>query len=207
MRFADALEVSWKAQVERIPWLKRLTGLMARLRARTLPLRGARRGETQVGLRIEDRLFLGPKRMLAVVSYRGEEFLVAAGAETITSVMPLGVARRAEPSVSTEESKSKPAAALAKERARRTTKPEPKVVSKPVASKRKVRGGGKARSAALESRKAAANDPQTPRAVPGATTLTNKTKQSRKRASREISPAALSELASTAAAPLAGRLQ
>lgn len=177
MRFADALEANWKAQVERAPWLKRLEGWAARLRARAVPRQRAgqcagARGPL-AGLHLEDRLFLGPKRMLAVVSYRGEEFLIAAGAETIASVLPLGAARRAEPSEAREPSELQPESQAESQRmakavyrpTRRAAKPGPKTASQAgpnIASKagaealpQQARSGG--REAAPGRRRPAAN--------------------------------------------------
>ncbi|HTZ90397.1 MAG TPA: flagellar biosynthetic protein FliO [Alloacidobacterium sp.] len=48
-------------------------------------------GRTQAGadkaLRVEEKLSLGPKKMLYLVSCREQEFLIAAGADAIVSVV------------------------------------------------------------------------------------------------------------------------
>lgn len=47
-------------------------------------------------LRVEEKLSLGPKKMLYLVSCREREFLVAAGADTIVSVLEVFSKKRAE---------------------------------------------------------------------------------------------------------------
>jgi flagellar biogenesis protein FliO len=51
---------------------------------------------TAASLRIEEKLSLGPKKMLFLVKCSGKEFLVATGAETITSVVEVSQARQRE---------------------------------------------------------------------------------------------------------------
>ena len=61
-------------------WMRLASSLMARF------TRSSRSGSESV-LQIEEKLSLGPKKMLYLVRCRQKEFLVAAGADTIVSML------------------------------------------------------------------------------------------------------------------------
>lgn len=68
----------------RVLW-KRLSALLSRA------LAGRQHGAASA-LRVEERLSLGPKKMLFLVECSGRQFLVAAGAETIVSMIEVSSA-------------------------------------------------------------------------------------------------------------------
>lgn len=59
--------------------------MLAILMSRLLPAKLAR----ERGLVIEERLSLGTKKMLVVVSCQGRRFLVGCGAESVSAILPL----------------------------------------------------------------------------------------------------------------------
>ena len=66
--------------------------------------RSARAGEENA-LRIEEKLSLGPKKMLLyLVSCREKEFLIAAGADAIVSMVEVSTSAPVQPAASTKAS-------------------------------------------------------------------------------------------------------
>jgi len=65
--------------------------------------RSARSGE-ESALRVEEKLSLGPKKMLYLVSCREKEFLIAAGADAIVSMVEVSTSAPVQPAASTKAS-------------------------------------------------------------------------------------------------------
>jgi hypothetical protein len=65
--------------------------------------RSARAGEENA-LRVEEKLSLGPKKMLYLVSCREKEFLIAAGADAIVSMVEVSTSAPVQPAASTKAS-------------------------------------------------------------------------------------------------------
>jgi hypothetical protein len=96
MEFADTIRSAWSEQrsdpiLKR--WTRRLTGLFAPAVRR---MRTSGKGRT---LLVEERISLGPKKALLLISCRGQSFLVASGAEEISAILPLQASRRSSSTV------------------------------------------------------------------------------------------------------------
>ncbi len=92
MSFVDAIRMA-SIQEKRVGFLSRLGVELRRLLLKMKPAVFTRSRT----LRVEERLALGPKKSLTIICCRGERFLVASGADTITAVLPLLNRRRRVP--------------------------------------------------------------------------------------------------------------
>ena len=83
MSFADEMSLAFTSN-GRQSWIEKLIlSIRQILSARMTSVLKTRE------LRVEERLSIGPKKSLLIVNWRGERFLVASGAENISSVLPL----------------------------------------------------------------------------------------------------------------------
>lgn len=89
MSFVDAIRLATLPR-KRAGWVSRLSQELCGLLGKIRPAVFTR----PRGLRVEERLALGPKKSLTVVYCRGERFLVASGADTVTAVVRLGGRKR-----------------------------------------------------------------------------------------------------------------
>jgi flagellar biogenesis protein FliO len=81
--FADEMSLAFTSN-RRQSWMEKLTLAIRRILSARMPSALKTRE-----LKVEERLSIGPKKSLLIVYCRGERFLVASGAENISSVLPL----------------------------------------------------------------------------------------------------------------------